>query len=199
MTNLIQKLGVGLATATLIGASFASSAMAADITISGNGAGATSVVTVKDTCTTSVNQSNSTSVNTTANVSANTGGNNVSGNTGGASSVSTGDATAGVSVTVEGGTNEAAPISCCTCLSGNGEVAVVGNGTDTLNVVTETKKQKSTLTQKNKTKVWTLATVKAKTGKNSLVNNTGTGSDVTTGDATAGLEVVVTGSSNTTL
>lgn len=199
MTKLLQKVSVGVATAALLGASFATSAFAADVTIDGNGAGSTNVVTVKSTCDSSVYQTNSTNVSTMAHVTADTGGNSVTGNTGGSSSIDTGDATAGVSVSVEGGSNSAEPASCCACLQGVGnDVTISGNGVNTTNVVSDTNKQKTKVTQKNKTFVMTYASVKAKTGYNKLKNNTGSGSDLTTGDASAGLEVTVTSSSNST-
>lgn len=199
MTNLFKKLSVGVATAALLGASFATSAFAADVTVSGNGDGSTNIVTVKDTCSNSVHQSNSTTVTTTANVTANTGGNEVESNTGGSSSIETGNATAGASVTVDGGSNTATPASCCSCLEGGAsDVNVTGNGDKTTNIVTSTKKQKTKVTQKNKTKVTTTVNVKAKTGHNEIEKNTGSGSDLTTGDAQSGVDVSVTAPSNST-
>lgn len=200
MTKLMQKISVGLTTATLLGASFATSAFAsAGATIDGNGANSTNVISLTNYCSSSVSQTNSTNVGTFANVTADTGGNKVEGNTGGDSSITTGDATAGVSVTVEGGSNSAEPASCCSCLQGGSADATISdNGTGTSNVVTDSNKQKTKVTQKTKTKVLTFAKVKAKTGDNKLKNNTGNGSSVDTGSADAGLQVDVTAGSNST-
>jgi len=199
MKNFLTKLTVGLASAAILSTGVATSVFA-DTTISGNGAGSINSVTLSNKCKSSVYQSNNTSVSTHATVIAETGGNTASSNTGGDVTVASGDATAGVSITVDGGSNEATAPDCCACVAGPNDVTVKENGAGTVNVVSETKKQKTKLSQKNKTKVSTHVTVKGKTGKNTASSNTGPGVvEVTSGNAEAGLEVSVTAPSNTTL
>ncbi len=196
MTKLLQKLGVGLATAALLSASAATTVLA-DATIEGNGAGSHNYITVSSKCKSTVYQSNNTSVATIANVSASTGDNQANSNTGGDVTVDTGNATAGLSVTVEGGSNEATPPDCCACVPG-GDQTIAENGDGTHNSIRESSRQRTTVSQKNKTHVFTLASVKSKTGKNKANRNTDGNVEVTTGTAEAGLEVVVTAPSNTT-
>ncbi len=197
MSRFLQKIGIGLAAASLVGASLASSVFAADLTISGNGEGSSNTIIDVSKCHSSVTQSNNTSVNTYASVSASTGGNNANSNTGGDVSITTGDATAGVSVSVDGGSNVATPPSCCECQS-SPSVAITGNGEDSHNLVVTKQKSSTSVSQKNKTKVKTFASVKAKTGHNTSNGNTNGTTTVDTGDSTAGVVVSVTAPSNST-
>lgn len=195
MTKLIQKIGVGLTTAALLSTGMATSVFAEN-TISGNGAGSVNSISVYNSCSSSVYQSNNLSVGTVANVSANTGGSQVSGNTGGDVTLDTGDATAGVSISVEGGSNSATAPDCCACQTESVN-AIEGNGAGSVNTVKEKSHQRTSVKQKNKTSVSTVASVKAGSGKNKVKKNTGPGVvEVTTGDAVSGVEVDVTAPSN---
>lgn len=206
MRKFLVKLGTGLATASLLAGSLATSAFAADVTISGNGNKSHNGVLVYQKCANYVSQSNYTNVTTVANVSANTGENSANSNTTGGDSdgvsLTTGNATAGMMVTVEGGGNSAdgAP-NCCDCAGGVESVDVSGNGNRSHNHVVVVEKQYNTVKQKNKTNVTTVGKVKSNTGKNKTnKNTTGSGGgavEVSTGDAEAGLVVEVTQATNT--
>lgn len=193
----IKKISSVLAGSALLLGTMATSAFAGDITIQGNGAGSDNTVISKSGCSNTVIQSNNTSVVTLASVSASTGGNTASGNTGGDVSIDTGKADASLSVTVDGGSNEATSPDCCGCES-SGDVLIKGNGKDSDNLVVEKDYQSNFVLQKNKTKVFTAAKVKASTGRNRANKNTGKNSlvEINTDNANSSVDVSVTAPSN---
>jgi len=192
---MIKKTTIGIFGAILMTA-FAQGAFAdTTVDISGNGSDSYNKVKVKNENTTVVDQTNVTKVTTVVDASASTGGNKANSNTGGDVTVDTGDASNTVIVTVLGGSNTAS-VDPCACEPGNTDVTVSGNGEGSTN---KTKVKNSNATyvgQYSKTKVYTYAYLKAKTGKNKASKNTGGTVDLTTGGAENSVDVLVTSGSN---
>ena len=205
MQKVFYKLAAGTGAAILAAALMTGSALAADLEISGNGAGSDNdiIVTEQSCCT--VVQSSTTNVGAWVGASAATGGNTASGNTGGDTSITTGDATSTAGVTVTGGSNTATNPCCCQsdpcngedCVGGEHSVLISGNGFNSDNTVVITKKKKSTVVQETETNVWAGVKAKARTGRNRARNNTGGSTTIDTGAATSDAFVDVTGGSNT--
>ncbi len=194
-----RKIAAVLTTAGLLFGTAATAALAdsSGVTISGNGADSTNTVILKDHCSNKVIQSNSTTVVTIAAVSANSGGNEAERNTGGNVTINSGSADASLVVGVDGGSNEATAPNCCACSQNVGPVTIENNGVDSTNKVVKKQSQHNFVLQRNRTRVFTLAKVKANSGHNEAESNTGTGVEVTSDPATASLGVSVTAPSNT--
>lgn len=77
------------------------------------------------------------------------------------------------------------------------DIVISGNGAGSTNIVTSTTVRGVILQQITKTSLSETIKAKAKTGKNKLRNNTGTGGSVKTGNATVKVISTVTGGSNT--
>lgn len=155
-------------------------AQSVDLTISGNGASSTNHITVTDTQTTSVTQSNSTEIMNGVQASSSSGGNQMSGNTGGTSSLTTGDVSTTVSVTNTAGNNVANP-GCGCAQPGSLMVDISGNGKKSNNTSTTTMGSTSSLGQVNQTGFMNMLKVSSSSGKNKIKNSTGTGSSLITG------------------
>jgi hypothetical protein len=206
MQKLLYKLGTGLAAASLLTGALATSAFAANVTISGNGIGSNNTGVITQSCSTTISQRNTTTVETNASVIASSGNNEASGNTtgggGGDVGIAAGAATASLTVTVAGGTNTATGAPSCDPVDPASNVTLSSNGINTTNVGVLNQTATDTIRQRNRTRVTTNALVRARTGRNQTNNNTtggGGGSvGVVTDPASATLGVSVTpGSSNT--
>jgi hypothetical protein len=192
----IQKISTAIATS---GAFFVLAAGVAfantDVTISGNGADSVNSAKVIQSNSSLVNQSNVTKVGNHINSSASTGGNTISKSTGGDATIDTGNATSTVSVLVSGGDNHLVGNSCG-CPEGDTTIDILDNGADTTNKVTVKDTSSSIKNQYGKTKAYTTANSKAKTGKNKIKKTTDGASEVKTGDSESAVSVIVTGGTN---
>jgi hypothetical protein len=194
---LTRKLSTALVTASLIASAIMPVAFAQDVEISGNGTGSHNTVTSTNTDTTIVEQTNNTTANTVVNANANSGNNTANGNTGGDVSVDTGHAINETTVVVTGGDNVAGIANPCGCESALAGAAILGNGSNSKNKVTDTNSNTLVVGQSSKTKANTTVNTKANTGKNKANNNTGGGTGITTSNARNTTGVTVTGGSNT--
>ena len=198
----IYKVGAGIVTASLLLSSMATAAFADYVAeISGNGAGSTNTIYIKNKSNCNVYQKNSTGVLTEIESSASTGGNKANGNNGGDVTIDTGNATSTVGVSVEGSSNTASNPCCCTCDGCESQPAehtalISGNGEGSNNSVTLKKIKSSEVKQRNRTEVLTGVLSKARTGRNKAKNNTGGTVDVLTGNAVSNVDVVVAAPSN---
>lgn len=197
--KLTYKIGTGIASAAILVSAFAPAILATDggtIDITNNGADSTNKVKIQNNCTVSVNQTNISTVGVDATVRANTGGNTASQNTGSGVSIDTGNATASATITVAGSTNDATVPSCCECQSTPSAILIDNNGAGSTNKVKETTTNSQIVGQTNVSTVGVKAKVKAKTGKNKAKKNTGGTTDITTGNASSTLGVIVNAPSN---
>lgn len=197
MLNIKSKIAAASASAVILSGVFANGAFAADLQISGNGAGSNNKIEVSSSNETVVEQGNAMIVVTAVSSSANTGGNNASGNTGkGDVTIDTGNATSTVTTTVTGGGNEATLPEGCGCPD-DATVKISGNGKNSTNKVKKSKSDSTYVGQGNFLGVGTFVSSKAKTGKNKAKNNTGKGAvDITTGTSNSKVTTTVTGGGN---
>lgn len=189
-----SKIAAGFASAALF-ANLAIPAFAStDVEISGNGAKSDNEVTVENTNTVDLKQTNNLNVVLNITSKASTGGNKASGNTGGSTSITTGDATTETTVAVAGGDNKAT-VPSCGCESDDA-VKVSSNGKKSDNKVSLKNKKELKADQKGDVSVVGNITSKAKTGKNKAKNNTGGKVEVETGSSVSTTEVGVISGSN---
>lgn len=186
MTNLRMKMTTGMVTAAFLAGVIApASAFAADtVTISGNGAGSTNKVTIKNKKKTKVDQYNGTAVLNLTGVFQNTGGNKANGNTGGTVDVNSGNSTSTVTNTTTTGSNSAT-VNGCGCPDVDNTVDVKNNGADSTNTVKITNESKFKAIQTNETLVVNGTLVDQNTGGNRANNNTGGDVTVDSGNATS--------------
>lgn len=198
VSEMFKKFTTGLATGTLL-LNLVVPALA-DVTIDviGNGTGSDNYVKVKEKCIQKVKQSNYTNANINLNLSGNTGGNNANDNTGGTQTISTGNVNNTANVTVTGGDNTAVVADCCCGEEGNTQanVTVSDNGSNTTNTVRVKKVKKQKVKQRTRTSATVVGTLVGTTGTNDANDNTGSGTDVDTGNVTNDATVDVAGGSN---
>lgn len=196
--NIKAKLSTGLATGAFVASMFASSAMAADVVVSGNGAGSENGVVVASEKNTVVGQLNVMVVENVVTAKSNTGGNKANGNTGaGNVEVVSGNATTDVTITNIGGDNTAT-VNDCGCPDEDVNVKIKDNGRNSVNGVVLSKTTNSIFLQGGVMLVGNSVTAKAKTGKNKANNNTGKGTkSVTSKNAKTTVNVRNVGGSNT--
>lgn len=192
---MIKKIAISAAAAAIMFASAVPSFASTTVTISHNGALSHNGVGVINTSYSKVKQTNNTFVGTFVASSTNTGGNSSSFNTGGTNSITTGGSTTTVSVGVEGGTNTNSA-SPCTCQTGDTTVDISNNGAGSSNGVFVVNSTSNVVKQSNNTIVGTAVLTQTDTGGNSSSFNTGGSSSITTGGSSTGVDVTVTGSSN---
>lgn len=189
-----SKIAAGFASAALF-ANLAIPAFAStDVEVSGNGTKSDNEVTVENTNTVDLKQTNNLNVVLNITSKASTGGNKASGNTGGSTSITTGDATTETTVAVAGGDNKAT-VPSCGCESDDA-VKVSGNGKKSDNKVTLKNKKELKADQKGDVSVTGNITSKAKTGKNKAKNNTSGNVEIETGTSVSTTEVGVISGSN---
>lgn len=195
--NITHKIGMGLATGMLLTGVMSIAAFAnTDVVVSGNGADSSNRVSVTNSKSSTVSQSNDTTITNVVSSVASTGGNSTNKNTGGDTSIMTGDASSTVDVTNHGSTNTAT-VNPCGCAGGLDTVTVTGNGADSRNRVRIRNSNSSSVTQSNLTDITNVIDSKAKTGRNRANKNTGGTTSVDTGMADSMVTVHNYGSSNT--
>ncbi|MEM4736645.1 MAG: hypothetical protein QXD41_02120 [Nitrososphaeria archaeon] len=197
MNNLKVKLATGVATAALLATTLAPVAFASTNTISGNGAGSTNKIKIKNINRTTVNQSNATAVINLTGVLQNTGSNTANNNTGnGNITVNSGNANSTVTNTTTNGSNTAT-VNLCGCPTEDTTNEIKNNGAESENKIRIKNVNNSHLEQINETLVVNGTLVAQNTGSNHANNNTGDG-DVTvdSGNTTANVTNTTTTGSN---
>ena len=192
--TLNSKIAAGFASAALFTNLVVPAFASTDVEVSGNGAKSDNEVTVENTNTVDLKQTNNLNVVLNITSKALTGGNKASGNTGGSTSITTGDATTETTVAVAGGDNKAT-VPSCGCESDDA-VKVSGNGKKSDNKVTLKNKKELKADQKGDVSVTGNITSKAKTGKNKAKNNTSGNVEIETGTSVSTTEVGVISGSN---
>lgn len=199
MLNLKTKVTTGLATAGVLAASFAPAAFAStDVSVVNNGALSGNHVSVSNSSSTSVSQTNVTTAVTSVSSNANTGGNSSSFNVGGGTLIDTGNATNTTNVTVSGGNNVANLPENCGCEEDT-TVDVRRNGAFSHNSVDVSNRNKTRLNQQSYTTGLTKVKTSANTGKNRSSFNVSWGgfNDIWTGNASNRVDVMVESGNNT--
>lgn len=195
--NIYKKFAAGAASAILLTGMFATSVLAADLTISGNGIGSNNSITVLSTSNCLVGQNSDTNVLANISSSVGTGGNQANGNTGGSVNVTSGNGVAVSGVLVVGGSNTATNPCCCDQTTAQ-SVAISGNGIFSKNTTTQVNTKSSFVAQSASTGVFAGLNAKVGTGKNQSSGNTGTGTvSTTSGNGISGSVLIVKGGSNT--
>src|SRR3989344_8850664 len=177
-----RKLTTAFAAGALLFSSFATPAFAGTtIEISGNGSSSDNDANVTLQQQTTVVQENNADIDNNVDVSADTGNNDANDNTGGDVDIDTGDATVDVSVsnTVN---SKTANVDCCP--TGETEVLISGNGTDSKNNAELNMANETELFQSNNADIDNHVDADAKTGKNDAEDNTGGSVSIDTGNAT---------------
>ena len=178
--ELKRKIAAVVTSGALLFSSFATPAFAATtIEISGNGTYSNNDATVTTTNTTTVVQSNDANISNNVDVDADTGKNDANDNTGGDVSIETGDVDTEVTVSNTVNSNSA-NVDCCP--TGDTEVLISGNGSDSTNKVKLDQDTDTTLFQDNDAYIYNKVDVDGNTGKNDANDNTGGSVEVTTGD-----------------
>lgn len=196
--KLAYKLVASAMSAGLVLGTFATSAFASGVTVTGNGAGSDNTVVVTNTKNCTVLQGNATLVLASVEANSNTGGNTANANTNGNVTVDTGNATSTANMTITGGDNTVTDPCCCSTVAPTTNTTVSGNGNKSTNTVVLTDTNNSTLAQGGITGVAARVKIKAKTGKNRANRNTGPGTvEVLTGNSVTTSTLNVTGGSNT--
>ncbi len=139
-----------------------------NITVSGNGAGSVSDVTVSNTTTTNVEQTNTGNIDNSVDTTANTGNNSASDNTGD-TSITTGDINADSSTSTSLNQNH------LDINSGNDTttVTISNNGTDSVNTVGVSSSATTSVSVNNNANVENNLNGEASTGNNSASDNNG--------------------------
>lgn len=202
MTKFIKRLGVSLTTLSILGAAAATGVLA-DNQVSNTGALSHNVIVDNQSSSTTVVQGSNTESVVIADVEANSGNNSASLNTtgGGSIGVSSGAATSGMSVAVTGGSNVAVVPDQCGC-PGTESNTIKNTGFGSYNKIWSNSSNSTVALQGTNTSAVTVASVKAKSGKNTAWGNTtssGGGIGILSGPSSSSLGVVVTGGSNTLL
>jgi len=204
MTNLTKKVFSVIATAGLISQLVitAAPAFAADpgttgttLLISGNGSDSNSNVNLENNNNATVTQNNNAVVTNNVTSTSSTGGNDANKNTGGSTAIVTGNAKSVANVTTDVNANQAT-IDPCNCNNGDTKVAILGNGSDSLNNAELENNNKTNLNQNNNAVVVNNVDTAAKTGENDANKNTGGNVTVLTGDATAHANVATQANAN---
>ena len=192
MTILQKKIATAIASAALL-VNSALPVFATTIEISGNGSDSDSEVDVEMGQTTTVVQSNEADVTNVVNTKADTGGNKAKDNTNSDVEIETGNAT--VDVNVENTLNSnSADIDCCP--SGDVDVLVSGNGSDSDNNVWLDLNTETDVFQTNEADVKNLVWADAKTGDNEAEDNTGGSVSIKTGIADVTVDLATTANAN---
>lgn len=161
--------------------------------ISGNGTDSENKVTVSNTGSTTVQQSNNAIITNSVTSNTSTGNNEANKNTGGAVTVKTGDAVSSVNIDNMVNSNTA-KVDCCS--STDAKVTVSGNGSDSENKVKLDTGKEINLVQNNDAFVTNDVTANVSTGSNEADKNTGGEVLVKTGDAKSTVSVSTTANAN---
>lgn len=141
------------------------------LSVTENGEGAQSEVSVQSNESTTVQQSNNAIINNDVSANSNTGENHVSGNGNGRADIETGNSAADVNITNQGINSNAASNSC-SC-SSNLTADVSGNGSDSQNGILTDITSSSTTQQSNTAKITNNIKISGNTGNNAANNNVG--------------------------
>ncbi len=196
MNKFNAKLSAAVAMAAVIATTLAPAAFADTIVVKGNATDSNNNVTVINSNTTDVTQTNeSLIVNGVLTVS-NTGLNSANENTGGETNITTGKVVTDVNITNTGSKNEAV-LPDCGCPKPDNSVTVKKNGKDSTNTVRIVNRDNKTVTQNNSSAIINLVGTISNTGLNSA-NENGGGDDPTikTGKIKTKVNIRNTGSSN---
>ena len=193
-----KKILVSVIASTSLLANAALPVLATTIQITGNGTESENTVEVEQTSTTGVTQTNDASITNNVNLSASTGGNTASDNTSGNVTIKTGDATSKATVENTVNSNQA-EVGCCD--TGDVDVLISGNGTDTENKVEIEGGEKKDapgvyITQDNDSHITNNVDAYAKAGKNEAEDNTGGDVEIDTGSATVNVTAKPTANFN---
>ena len=180
MIYLNKKIATAFAAGALLLNTVAPVFAGTTIILSENGDGSDNDATVKLGQSTTVVQSNNADVYNNVDAEAETGDNEANENTGGDVDIETGDAS--VDVNVENTLNSnSAEVDCCP--SGDIDVLINGNGSDTDNTVDLKLGTETELYQNNYAEVKNIVDAEAETGDNEAEENTGGEVEIETGDA----------------
>src|SRR3989344_766075 len=193
MTNLQKKIATITATAALLVNTALPVLAGTTIEISGNGTYSDNDATVSLGQSTTVVQSNFSDVYNRVDADADTGDNDANDNTGGEVSVETGDASGDVRVSNALNSNTA-EVDCCP--SGDVDVLISGNGSNSDNTVGLKMGSSTELYQENVADVTNKVYADADTGGNDAEDNTGGSVSVETGNASVKVDLATTANSN---
>src|SRR3989344_6106393 len=193
MTNLQKKIATITATAALLVNTALPVLAGTTIEISGNGTYSDNDATVSLGQSTTVVQSNFSDVYNRVDADADTGDNDANDNTGGEVSVETGDASVDVRVSNALNSNTA-EVDCCP--SGDVDVLISGNGSNSDNTVGLKMGSSTELYQENVADVTNKVYADADTGGNDAEDNTGGSVSVETGNASVKVDLATTANSN---
>lgn len=155
--------------------------------VDGNGSGSENEIKVTTSQNQSVNQNNSSNQDNEIEVKSNTGGNNVSDNTGEEVHVETGEVESEISViTKDTNVNKVVQEKCC---HEGSLVTVSNNGSDSQNSVNIQNSSTTSVNQNNTANINNQVKVTANTGNNTVKNNTGGDTHVTTGNIYSNISI----------
>lgn len=192
MTGLQKKILGAVASAAVL-LNTAMPIFATTITITGNGAGTDNYVTVDQTTTTAVNQTNTANVTNDVSTSANSGDNKASFNNGD-TTIDTGAASTSTNVSTDMNSNTA-QVDCC-ATSGDTTVKVTGNSAYSDNLVTLDQNSTTAVNQTNKANVANKVDSDANSGDNKAESNTGGSTTIMTGKASTDTTISNSGNTN---
>lgn len=156
----------------------ARSASAQEIIITGNGSESSNEITITNSSSTTVTQSNDAQVNNNINTQATSGENTANSNTAENTSVQTGDIN--VSSTIQNNLNQSiADVGCCN--NNEGTANISNNGSESQNAISYTNSTTTTVTAQNTATITNNVQGTAITGNNSASYNSGNVS-IATGD-----------------
>lgn len=147
------------------------SALAEEITVTGNGEASTNQVSSGSTQQTTVQQTNNTNISNTVNSTANTGNNTASSNTGGNTSIASGNANTSTSVSNTG--NSSTVSQSCACVPISNSTTVTGNGEGSRNSVNYSNSTTTSVSINNVANITNNITTNANTGGNTGSGNVG--------------------------
>lgn len=192
--ELKRKIAAVVTAGSLLFSSIATPALAATtIEISGNGTQSDNTANVTTTTNTTVVQSNDANISNKVNVDADTGKNDANDNTGGDVTIETGDVDTEVTVSTTVNSNSAS-VDCCP--TGDTNVLISGNGSNSDNDVNLTQSSKTELFQDNDADIYNYVKVDGDTGKNDANDNTGGSVTIETGDVDAIVSISNSGNVN---
>lgn len=166
---------------------------AEELIISGNGSGSVSEVTATNTKDTDISQTNNTDINNNVQTESNTGQNSTSDNSGGDVSIQTGDILTETEITNSGNANNI--ITECCNNNASGSAAIIGNGTNSENIVNITNASIFNATLNNTAIITNIITGSANTGQNQADDNTNGNVTIKTGNIRV-LEDIINGPLN---
>jgi hypothetical protein len=192
--ELKRKITVAVSTGALLFSSIATPVLAGTtLEISGNGSDSNNEVKLETKATTYVEQNNNANISNKVNVDADTGRNDANDNTGGDVEVSTGNVDTQVTVANQVNSNTA-KVDCCK--TGNTDVLISGNGSDSDNKVELSQEKNTAVFQNNYSNIKNYVDANGNTGKNDANDNTGGSVEIKTGDVDTKVAISNSGNVN---